>query len=522
MIKKISLLFLVLALTGGQWTNAQTTTISNVLNMKSAKQSGNILENDKIVGYYVFYFKEKISKTISAYEVELFDDNYNSVKTFEIERPKKSMMLQMAYNQEMFLLSFYDQKTGFEFITYNREGEVQGVKKIHADDMDRKALSRKGLGSFHAKGKTGFVRTWGNEIIGYNNDMEEEWSYEAEVIGKKGITTTGITSITDDFIIASAFKKKSLMTKKLDIDVLLIDANSGDFIRTLEMGSADTGKKSVLRADFVKKTGKILIVGEYFKPGDDMLKDISEGLFIQELDKSGEVSKTETYSWKNDVDQFKNDQLSEEEKEELKKRFSLMFHDVIIGENGHVYMVAEQFKKQVSALGVAGKLLSSASGNVQSNAALFEVRIGNMVMLEFDGNYKLLEFKVVSKKKRTVMLDEGAGFYGAAFLGHMVNAAGGFDYIFTSRDKENDTYDIVYTDLDRKEEGDKKKGKSVKADRMLGVIRIAEGAMDANRVAINTDAKYWWLRSAKPGYISIFEYSRKEKELTIRLEQISY
>ncbi|PHR30876.1 MAG: hypothetical protein COA38_09620 [Fluviicola sp.] len=513
MIKKISLLFLVLALTGGQWIGAQSTTISNVLNMKSAQQSGNILENDKIVGYYIFYFKEKKSKTISAYEVELFDDNYNSVKSFEIERPKKSVMLQMAYNQEMFLLTFYNLKTGFEFITYNREGDIQGTKKIDASEIDRKTLLRKGYGTFHAKGSTGFVRTWGNEIIGYNNNLEEEWTYEAEIIGKKGITTAGITSITDDYIIASAYKKKSLMTKKLDVDVLLIDAKSGDLIKTLEMGNLETGKKSVLRADYIEKSNMILIVGEYFKPGDDMLKDMSEGLFIQELDKSGKISRTEMYSWEKDIDEFKNDQLSKEELAELKKRFSLMFHDVIIGKNGHIYMIAEQFKKQVSALGVAGKLLSGGD----SQAAAFEIRIGNMVLLEFDDKYKMVDFKVVSKKKSSVMLPSGAGLYGPAFLGYYVKGTGGFDYSFTSRDVENDIYDVVYTDLDRKGEE-----KGQKADRMLGVIRIAEGEIDANRVAINTDAKHWWLRAAKPGYISIFEYSRKVKELTIRLEQISY
>ena len=74
----LSLLFIIIGLN----VFSQSTSIPNVLNLRSAKNSGKILENDKIVGYYVFYFKEKNDKKTSTYEVSIFDDNFKLKKNF--------------------------------------------------------------------------------------------------------------------------------------------------------------------------------------------------------------------------------------------------------------------------------------------------------------------------------------------------------------------------------------------------------------------------------------------------------
>ena len=61
---------------------AQNKSVPNVLNFKSAKDAGEIIENNKLVGYYIFYLKEKVDKKTSAYEVEIYDDNYNIKKRY--------------------------------------------------------------------------------------------------------------------------------------------------------------------------------------------------------------------------------------------------------------------------------------------------------------------------------------------------------------------------------------------------------------------------------------------------------
>jgi hypothetical protein len=85
-MKKIKLTLAAL-LFGLVSVQAQKASIPNVLNLKSAKDAGQIIENNKLVGYYIFFQKEKVDKKSVAYEVEVFDDNYNISKTFEIIRP---------------------------------------------------------------------------------------------------------------------------------------------------------------------------------------------------------------------------------------------------------------------------------------------------------------------------------------------------------------------------------------------------------------------------------------------------
>jgi hypothetical protein len=68
--------------------NAQNGSVNNVLKLRSIKDSGQIIENKKIVGYYIFYMKEKVDKNNSSYEIEIFDDNYNSQKTLKLQDPK--------------------------------------------------------------------------------------------------------------------------------------------------------------------------------------------------------------------------------------------------------------------------------------------------------------------------------------------------------------------------------------------------------------------------------------------------
>ncbi len=86
--------------------HSQTVTIDNVLNLRSAKSSGEIIKNKKIVGYYVFFFKEKVDKKNSAYEVQTFDDNYNPRKIIRNYTPKKYDIRRDGFQRNCFYVSF--------------------------------------------------------------------------------------------------------------------------------------------------------------------------------------------------------------------------------------------------------------------------------------------------------------------------------------------------------------------------------------------------------------------------------
>jgi hypothetical protein len=102
-------------------------------------------------------------------------------------------------------------------------------------------------------------------------------------------------------------------------------------------------------------------------------------------------------------------------------------------------------------------------------------------------------------------------------LGFIVKSMNEFDYEFTSRNKEKDKYSVLYFDSDKKEFDSK-----VKADIMLGIININEGILSYNKAPYSSNATKIWVSPAKPGYVTITEYFRKEKKLVYHLEPLSY
>ncbi|UKN03631.1 hypothetical protein K6119_08910 [Paracrocinitomix mangrovi] len=532
-MKKVINLVLIALIIGvtSQKALAQNASIPNVMDIKNRRQSGAILEENKLVGYYVFYFKEKQDKKNNAYEIEIFDDNYNSVKSFEMIRPKGSYLLEMVYNGKVFMMFFYDRKEGYEFVTFDKTGQEVGKLLVPAKEIPRYDVSRSAQAlssqtenvTIYPFGEEGFVRQsysenkkLGYSLTAYDNSLKEKWKLESDPAATK-IQTIEINQVNDQFITATVYKKKSLTTRKMDLAFVIINSANGKLIKEIPMGNEDEGKETVLRTYLDKEDSKIILIGEYYKPGDDFLKDKSQGIIVKEVSYSGDVLGTQQYGWDSEVAQFKNDNLDEEDKKEAKDGFSIFFHDVIrSNSNGHLFLVGEQFRKQVSAGGVAMNVVSGALGGGQA-AANFEIRISNMIIIELDDKKEMVDFKIVKKKRTSVFLDPGMGLYGSAFLGYYINARGAFDYSFTSRQVEKDEFTVVYTDYDRKEsKGDKKN------DVMLGVLHFSGGEMEASRVPINTEAKNMWISPAKPGHVSISEYYKKEKRLDMRLEKLTY
>jgi len=505
---------------------AQNKSVANVLNFKSTKDAGEIIENNKLVGYYIFYLKEKVDKKTSAYEVEIYDDNYNVTKNFEIIRPKNTVLLEMVYNGNAFMIHFYDSKTGYEFATFDRTGKATGSKKIATDDISRWDLARvqQNLASstenvnIFPNGKDGFVRSTftknkktGYEVVAYDNNAKELWKYSSKETSEL-LEFVEINDVSANVLSATVSKKKNMMTRDVTMYCLLLDSKTGKLIKEMQLGSNETGLRSLLKSFVNEESGSIYLVGEYYKPKDDILKDKSMGLYLQEFSLSGKELNKKEYKWKGDIDKFKNEMDPEDKKGD--RPFYVFFHDVVISKSGHIFMIGEQFIKQISAGGVAMKVIAGSNSNVST----LEIRVANMVVIEFDENKSMVDFKLVKKKGTSVLLPEGMGYYGTTTLGYYVKSQGDFDYSFTSSDKEKDNFEIVYIDADRKTE----KKATTKADVMVGVISIKGGKLSQTRVPINCTSNRWWLQPAKPGYISVSEYFRKEKKIDMRLEQLTY
>ena len=507
--------------------NAQQASVENVLNLRTAKHSGQIIENNKLVGYFIFFTKEKVDKNNTAYEIEMFDDNYNPSSNFEIERPKNSILLEMVYNGSVFMLHFYDSKTGYEFVTFDRSGDMKGSKSISKDEISKWDLNKVAMNlqsateniSIYPNGDKGFIRSTftknkkvGYEIVAYDNEANEVWSYQSNESSDM-LEMIEINDISANYLTATVTKKKNMTTREMSNYLLLLNLSDGSKITEISMGDDATGLRSLLKSFLNESKKNITIVGEYYKPNDDIVKDKSQGLFMQEISLEGEDLGVTNYAWKGDIDQFVS--LTDEDGKK-ERPFYAFFHDVIVSKNGHIFLIGEQFLKQVSAGGIAMQIAAGALGG-STNASAFEMLLGDMIVVEFDEKKNLVDFKKVEKKKTNIILPSGMGIYGSTTLGYYIKSLGAFDYSFTSRNNEKDYYDVIYIDANRKEDD-----KSAKSDLMVGVISIKAGKVTENRIPISCESKYWWIQPGKPGYISVSEYYRKENKIDMRLEKLTY
>ncbi|MES2799680.1 MAG: DUF6770 family protein [Bacteroidota bacterium] len=509
--------------------NAQTAEIPNVLKIRNARSNGTIKKQNEIAGYYTFYFKEKADKKNSAYEVRISDNELNTINTFELVRPKATILMETVYNGEALMFFFYDQKTGYEFVTYSLDGKKLGSSLVTKDaismfDLQATIASSSSEGDnttmYPVEGE-GFVRQrftknkkMAFEIARFDNKAKEVWTYSSAKESKL-VEYIDVNEVTDKYVTATVYRKKSLMTNKANLAFLILDVNTGKLIAELPMGNEDEGKKSVVKSFVDNQMNKIVLIGEYYDAGDDIYKDKSQGLYVQDVSFDGKILGETEYSWKTDIAKFMKETMDEEDKKD-KRPYNFFWHDVIRGANGHLYLIGEQYKKQISAAGVGLGVLASATGG-DSNVAAIEVLIANMVVVELGAKNELTKIDIVPKRKTRVQLEQGAGMVSIVKLGLILKAQGDFDYSFTSREKDADKFTVIYTDGNRKEE----KG-STKSDVMLGVIHVENGAVKNDRIGVNFDSWYWWIRQAKPGFILLGEYARKEKVIKLRLEQVAY
>ena len=88
-----------------------------------------------------------------------------------------------------------------------------------------------------------------------------------------------------------------------------------------------------------------------------------------------------------------------------------------------------------------------------------------------------------------------------------------FDYDFTQTDKNHTRFSVGYSDF-VKEDGFK--------GRTFNTISYADGKITTDKINITSNKATWTtLMAAKPGFIVIMEYFKKEKKLDIRLEKLN-
>lgn len=483
------------------------------------RNSGTIMENNQIKGYFFLYQSDKIDKRTNEYTLQIIDENLNKVKDIKFQDSKKISLLEAAYNGNSlsFLFKNEENKTldmkvygidGKLKYTYSREYTkktddlMNRYETMHTDEGTNQNvfdLGEQGFASVLPL-RDGKNRTY--EVDYYSSQTKKYWTYVPD--DEERISQAEFLGSTDSLIILEVMKRKRLLSGEITAHLVGIDVNTKKKIFDLD-GENDEYNMLPSNVIPIKGTGKILVMGSYFDKNDNVAKDASKGLAIYEIDGKGNILSKTYNSWGSDFAKY----LPTGSKGKLDKVGFLYIHKLIRTNNGKMFVVGEGYKRQVSAGGVALTMLAAAGGSY-GHTSTTKIVTTDMVVMEFNDKYKVTGATIYDKNNNTadIMLSDFNSQHAIAML---LKAGGAFDYEFTTSDADNSTFNICYSDWVR---GSDYKGKT------FNTLRYNGTKFTKDKIELKSKAKQMQILPAKAGSVMILEYFKKEKKLESRLEKI--
>lgn len=485
----------------------QERTLDNVLRTKS-RGGGVVMKSDAIAGYYSFYEVDKIDSKTRAFRMALLDNNLNDVGEIKLNRAKDSYLMENVFNGNAFMFFFLNDKN-VELETYDLTGKKLGEKVYEdANKFERlRAMQAQASGesgevnqSIFPIGDEGFLKQSivkgdkrGYQLSAYNNDLSVRW--ETESTTGKMIDNLDVITVTKDHIVASIYKQKGIMDLPDETFMALFDVKTGKKLWEKEV-TVNNKRMTVVNVFPVDGTDEMFVIGELFGQDDNVFKAKSTGMYAMRMGMDGVPLQTEMLEWERDI--LPHVPADEKGKKEMDR---ILFHKVVRLNNGTIHCIGEEYKK---ALG--------STGGVQ-------ITTKDMFVIELGSDLKMKRCSVFPKSKTRTEFNSQYAMYSASLLAKVVKQMGFFDYEFTSQDKVADRFFSSYVDYDRSK-GDDGKRMGTYVGTIVGDGK-AEPTLDKYDAKI-AGATFFRALPAKPGYIVIYEYNRKAKQIKFRLEKVNF
>jgi hypothetical protein len=499
----------------------------NKLNISDVKKvnvrnSGEIMDGDEVRGYFVFYVSDKIDKKTNEYTVQVSDNNLNKVKDIVFQSDKNDQILEASYNNNsiMFLIHNRKEKTleyrcfgfdGKQKSTYTKELSKRSEALLEQTYKDEEGQNE----ALFNVNNNGFVtiypvregKHYSYEINFFFSDRNKSWSYEAAEEQEDKYNSALYLGCTDSIVFFEVIKRKKLMSRDNQNWILGINIFTGkkDFEFSTELEDYNFYPLNMAR---LNGTSNILLVGTYYEAGKEPGRDNTLGLAAWTVSSQGKVLAKKYNPWDGAIGKY----LPTDAKGRVEDIGFLYFHKLMQTEDGNFYAVGEGYKKVVSGLGVASKVLGAMNNGGGLGVSAFKVKVTNMVVAQFDQNFNIKNAKVFEKRHNTIELSTGYEFLTPHTMALIARASGAFDYDFTQTDKFHTRITVGYSDYEKTSDY---KG------RTFNSITYIDGKLSTDKINLNSKSTWMRIFPAKPGYISILEYFKKEKTLEMRLEKIN-
>lgn len=519
------LLFAILLLTICFNSIGQTQTYTGIKRVYSNNLDA-IIENKQVVGYYFFYYKEKANRKESVYVLSILDVNLSPTHEIELTKPSNSGLLEGSFNGEVFCFAFVNmkQKT-LEYQIIDKKAAIIGsymVEDVSSSEMQIYANAIQnpeedtysgGLMAVDGKGfiRYGIEREGGSryQIDMIDNNAKKVWSANSGATTKKSFETAQSFYADANCIVTYVSMREKAMSS--DINYYLLFSNVADG-KDMFKFSTETEKGYLVPMGInydAEKKGYILY-GEYYgKKGSKEKFDLENkmGFFMIELDQAGKMLEEHYVDWKNDITKL----IPLNSKGRMEGNYSVYIHNLVKTADGKFFILGEQYKKAASALGIASKGLAVMAGG-NSNMSAVKMVLQDMIAFEFDSKFTPKKVYVIEKDHSKILLPNGYGTLPMNTMGIFLKQWGAFDYSFTYSSVDNKTFNSTYVNYD------KEKGEGNKF--VIGNIVYKNGELKTDHIPLTSKPSAFYVMPGKPGYIVIFEYFRKSKELKVRLEKL--
>lgn len=513
-MKKISTLLLISFV--ANLTFAQTKKINEVNTFK-VKNSGAILNKEKDVdGYYFFYEIDKLKKGNREFAIQVLDKNLVEVAQKTYVDNKNTFLMKSSFNNQgiMFAMANFKEKK-ISLLSYDKKVNALPTIDIPLETKEIRYIQyMQQTGDFNIifpVENKGFIfnKFEDNKKIGYSlkyypTDGGNAWEYNSPEDSKEILAINPI-EVNDKVIVALETSKSSLLSRKIALKTKVIDVNTG--VLLYEKEYSKNSKPRLINNAFLDKDGNVVLMGEYFKEGDNIIDDKSLGLFTEVIDLSGKTLKENFTSWKEDVSK-----IAKVSGNYIEDKGYIYFHNIARTKNNEYYAIGEFYKRTANAGGIALNALSLLAGG-GGGASVTQLTITNSVVFKFNSDFKLIEIQEFEKgKSRAPSLSD---FGSPQLNAHALKAYGAFDYEYTQLDKTNDRFYACFIDYERlKGEKNKNAFKTIICD---------NGQLSEDKIYLESDNNNNDFRvlPAKVGNVLLLEYDKKLKEISIHLEKLN-
>ncbi|AII53172.1 DUF6770 family protein [Hymenobacter sp. APR13] len=514
-----TLLTAALAIAASAAALAQTQTLDGI---KSMPRSGisPIYAGNEVKGYILYARADKADRKNDNFLLDFYDQDLKKVSNITLQKPSgRYTLLQNAFNGTAFGLYFLNTKDNtLEMETYDASLKKLGSKVIEdlskGDKMVLSQMVRNDGNVENTMGALtltpiagkGFVRNSydglmrGYALQMYDNNLNPKWRLASDP-KSKDYETILIREVTDKYIVGNIMRRDGLMSRQVSSYMVAIDVNTGKKVMELPVETSKTEQLSLSTFTFDAAAREFVAVGEYYKLTDKPFINKSQGFYIKRFTEAGKLIGTKPYSWQKEVKAA----LPAEAKPSMEDGFMNFTHSIVKGADGKMYIVAEQYKVAADGMGIAALALGGRASAVNG-------QVGNMMLFVLNPDYSLNTVKFYAKDRSKALLPPGA--MGAGLIGMLMKAQGDFDYQFLQRNEANSQFNVVYINYD------KEKGEATK--KVIGNIAFGDnGQFGVDKIDGNSTATSSYVYPAKPGYVMMVDFLKKQSQLGMKLVKLN-